>query len=145
MRKLVLTFVAVSLVGTALPGTASGKAPTVRTVEAPYATPFIGHPEATGACADGDKGCVYFDVGRERLLDVEVVDGTGTPAYAYVLQRQDDGTPPKAVGHVCGATTEPLKIKPNLEVIVILSVVTGPQVPCTGVATSGRVVARFTR
>lgn len=84
-------------------------------------------------------GAVVFRGGPERFVSVEIEDAHGLPVTGIVIQPDDDeGT------HICGATDEPLKIRPFEKVTVFLmNGVCGDA--GASVATTGTVTATFTK
>ncbi len=116
-----------------------------RTVETPYTEPAVG-ALGMGVCFQGTS-CVFVEpMPGERYVSVEIVDDLGLPVSASVIQdTSGDGnylaTDDETV-HICGETTEPLKIEPGT---VTVWVWRGPGLvpPCPGLASAGVVKTTF--
>ncbi|HYO61741.1 MAG TPA: hypothetical protein VEU29_07570 [Actinomycetota bacterium] len=87
----------------------------------------------------GDQvGAVVFRGGPERFVSIEIEDTHGLPVTGIVSQPGGRGT------HICGATDEPLKVRPYEKVTVFLmNGVCGDM--GASVATAGTVTATFGR
>lgn len=116
-----------------------------RRVEDSYATPAALVDAAgafVGACAHGGSGptrnlgCVAFPTTpTERFLELEIVDATGLPAPAWVVQEDSD-----TGGPVCGKTDKPMRIARGVEIFIwIYPYMLSPL--CPGVSTTGTVKA----
>lgn len=126
-----------------------GAAPYRRTVKESYRGPgeieigpvviFMGAIDAGG---EQVTGAVRFDSRQdERFVHLEIADETGGPVKGHVEQRLRGRS--RLLGHFCGSTDRPFRIKPGRPVFVYPGTA-----PCGGGATGatqGVVTARFSR
>ncbi len=146
MRRPLTIVLAASLLvgafGTTDAGAKRAKKP--RTVETKYTEPAVGAAGA-GVCFQGSS-CVFVEpLPGEKFVSIEIVDDLGLPVNASVIQDTngdgnyliDDG-----VIHICGETTEPLKIEPGTVTVWVWRT-PGLVPPCPGTATSGTVKTTF--
>lgn len=117
-----------------------------RKVEASYGNGLSGGTEGVAFACINEKppvgSCVLVPAGlRETLVHVEVVDASGLPVPAYVRPHNDV---PRGGVQICGATTDPVRIYPGVEVEVTLNAV-HPGNRCPGLATTGTVKLTFFR
>lgn len=142
MKRLFVAMTIVALVAGAFGVEASAKKKKVRRVErtetVSYSAP--GHVSSevrfTQVCADG-TGCFTFDVApNERYLSVVATDTTGTPVPVQV----EFGSG-RAAESFCAATTEPIDLRGDVAVSVLLGVDAPPS--CQGIATQGNVSVTF--
>lgn len=96
-----------------------------------------GNDRSTAVRVGDNVGAVEFRGGPERFVSIEIVDAHGLPVTGVVTQPNDAGT------HICGATPEPIPIRPFRKVTVFLM-----NGACSGAAaslvTTGTVTATFT-
>lgn len=115
----------------------------IRTAEATYDSPAIGHPNVIVGCI-GANGCATFGVGaKEKFASFNIVDSTGTPVYGVGGQDLDGDQLADTSFEFCGKTDKPIPIEPGYELNIFLSPVTGADPLCPGVASSGSVKAQF--
>ena len=124
-------------VATAAPVTASSAYRT-------YALEYIGgglttEPGQELAVRVADNiGAVMFQGGPEKFVSIEIADAHGLPVTGIVKQPDRDSV------HICGATEEPLRVKPYENVTVyLMNGVCGPD--GASVVTTGTVTAKFSR
>jgi hypothetical protein len=133
------------LVGAFGPSGAHAKKPKKRTVKTPYTEPAVG-AAGLGVCFQGTSCAFVEPMPGERYVSVEIVDDLGLPVHASIIQdTSGDGNYLAAddeTVHICGKTTEPLKIEPST---VTVWVWRGPGAPppCPGMASSGVVKTTF--
>lgn len=145
-RSMLIAATVASLVASAPPALSGPKSPPAeRVVEERYDLPTVAVEGVGGLC----YACFIFTAGpRETTLQIEVVDDRSpTTHVGYALDLNGDAFYDK-YGYVCGATEEPLAVKPFTRIIV--SVDANPQPDeidevCPGVATSGTVRLTFGR
>ena len=114
-----------------------------RTAESTYDTPAIGHPNVIVACS-GANGCATFAIGpTERFGTFEIKDSSGTPVYGVGGQDLDGDGFADTSFEFCGKTEAPVALEPGYAINIFISPVTGASPVCTGVGTSGKVVAKF--
>jgi hypothetical protein len=148
MKKLVATSILVGLLAGALvaPVEAAKRKPKSRSAQGSYDNPALGIPGVAGSGAAG--GFYEFAVmPKERKVAIKIVDDGGQAVTATLSQNTNPDTPQWEIfATICGKTSKPLAIAPNLAVRV--SVYTTPgrdQFTCTGVASSGTIKATFSR
>jgi hypothetical protein len=149
MKKTVVTFMVLALVGSALAapaiaGKKKKKKPVrvERVVETTYdlAALGIGAPAGTGACPAATNSCGRAATGlEEKYVVVEIADASGT-ATAFSLGQDTDpaalGTE-HDLGEFCGTTGDvPIEIVPGAEILVF-PWAAGPA--CASVGTTGTV------
>lgn len=85
-------------------------------------------------------GGVRFETrATERFVSLEIVDESGQAVKGHVEQKTKHGA--RLLGHFCGSTDEPFRIKPGKTLMVYPG-----SAPCGGNptgATQGEVIARF--
>lgn len=119
-------------------GAAAPVAPRVQTLEYVGGGVTIGPARATVVRAGDNVGAVVFRGGPERFVSVEIADAHGLPVTGIVTQPDEAGT------YICGATDEPLRVRPYEKVTVfLLNGVCGTD--GASVVTTGTVTATFTR
>lgn len=92
-----------------------------------------------------DIGAVRFDGGSERFVSAEVVDATGLPVSAEVVQLGDPDQPPLVAKSFCGKTTRPVKVRPGIPVHVYVYFGEGCGGQPVSAPTTGTITATFTR
>lgn len=117
-----------------------------RTVRVPYFGPAVGvsTPNAfvTAWCHPGlSLGCATIPTkARSRFVSLEIEDLSGQDVYAMVLDQSDN-----ELAFICGKTTSKLPVLPNSFIEVWLLEGTCGSSTKPSVATSGVVVATFSR
>lgn len=111
-----------------------------RTVEATY----VGGPGVFGVPCPPPAGCVIFNVEPgERDVEIEIKDRSGQPIAASVyLYGYTDGFDDHE--HMCG-TSGRLQLGGVKSLVVVIDSVLGAMIACPGPATTGTVVATFSR
>lgn len=145
-KRLLRVVVAVMAITMVVP---AGAAPSARTAKAKYQGP--GEIEAGSAViifgpirVDGEQvaGGVRFETrANERFVMLEIVDESGQAVKGHVEQKMKRSE--RFLGHFCGATDRPLRIKPGKPLMVYPG-----SAPCGGSptgATQGVVTARFSK
>lgn len=133
---------AVMLAGVIALPAAHAEEKVVRTEEVQYYDPAVG-TAGVGVCFQGDS-CVFVDpLPGELYASIEIVDQLGLPVYASVMQdTSGDGSwlvTDDFTVHICGATTQPIRIVAGKTVSVWVWEGPGVDPPCAGAASSGTV------
>lgn len=152
MRKLLTMTLAGAVLTSALLGAPAlaGKNTKRRVAEAPYTGAVLGTESTDGGyCLTSPNiGCMDFTWLRgERSVVLEIRDATGLPVYGAVGQwiQGPDNNYTSDMVYFCGKTTPPFKIDPKKGDLAVFLYDAGPLPECPGVATSGKVVATFSR
>ncbi|MDQ4025383.1 MAG: hypothetical protein M3217_07825 [Actinomycetota bacterium] len=137
---------AAAVIAVALVAPANGAPRRVHMEEFPYQTPAIGaHAElAYGWYYDCEMqvGCAIVpSAARNRWVDLEIQDATGTTVYGAVYSMPGGNH----YRDFCGSTDEPIYVRKGIELLVhvIPGVCPGTTTPST--PTRGTVVATFSR
>lgn len=149
MKKVLVTAVVIGLVAGSLgaPAVAKKKKKPVRVervAEGTYDNPAVGIGGVLSSGAAG--GSMEFPLlPGEAYLSLDVTDSSGTAVYASLSQNTNPETPSWEIfAGVCGKTTEPIAVAPDLPVRVTITAGPGRAAPtCVGAATSGKVKATF--
>lgn len=145
MKKFLVLAVVLGLVAGSLGAPAMAKkkkkgAKVERVAEATYDNPAIG---IGGVVSSGSAGgsAEFPLMPGETFFSLDVTDASGTAVYASLSQDTDPSTPSWEIfAGVCGKTTEPIEVAPDLPVRVTITAGPGRQVPtCAGVASSGTI------
>lgn len=149
--RRILTSITIAAVVALSASAAQGRPPAApREVTEEYISPAPAvmpvHPFGAAVCnrngvVAGNRGCIVLPVApKERFVDVQISDASGTTAPGFVAQSDnpDTWTP------ICGGTDRPLKINPGVEVTIWVYAYRAPNLPpCAGAGTSGTVTVRF--
>lgn len=125
----------------ALPGLAQAGRRAPRTESGTYMAGGIQGVIGVNSALQENLGAVRLAGGTERFVSVRVEDETGLSIAGEVAQNLDADASPEISYTFCGATDKPVKINPNVEVVVFLyegACGTDPSTP-----TSGEVFAEF--
>lgn len=143
MRRFLIGLCALSLSAAVVAPSAARPAPK-RTYEAPYRTPAPGaYTDPAHAwyydCETG-IGCALIPTDkRDRRVALEVVDASGRPVRAevYTMSGGDHYL------SFCGATDEPVRVTPGIELLVHVIPGTCPDGATVSSPTTGTVKATF--
>jgi len=148
MKKFLILAVVLGLVAGSLAGPAVAKKKKKKTTkvervaEGTYDNPAVG---IGGVVSSGSAGgSIEFPLlPGETYLSLDVTDASGTAVYASLSQNTNPDTPSWEIfAGICGKTTEPIAVAPDLPVRVTITAGPGREVPtCAGVASSGTIKA----
>lgn len=140
-RTRIATAAVAALALAALPGLAQAGKRAPRTESGTYMAGGIQGVIGVNSALQEDLGAVRLPGGAEKFVSVRVEDASGFAIAGEVAQNLDADASPEISYAFCGATEKPVKINPNVEVVVFLyegACGTDPSTP-----TSGEVLAEF--
>jgi hypothetical protein len=144
VRRIGLIVVPALVAMAALAPAATGAPNKGRIEEGKYMLGGVQGVLGLSAAGQEDLGAVRFDGGRERYVSVVVLDTAGRPVLAELTQDYNGDSGPELSKVFCGATDQPVRIRPGVETRVYLYAGTCED-GSVSAPTTGTVRATFTR